>query len=601
MMHVFGHAGRWESTHSPADLRSGIPHSLRWSELPASGFGVAAPNPLHRGNTLLSLSGEPVWVQGSSYRKATPGEVLDAYLECGESLLDGLRGRFALVIGDAARRRVVLAVDPMGIERMCWASGREGIVFSDSAEAVAAFPALRAPVRPQAIHDFLLLHMIPAPATAYEGVYKLEPGTALVFEDGRATVQRYWMPSFVEEVRQPVAALEAQLRDCLASAVRRCEPGPGTGAFLSGGLDSSTVAGMLGRVSGRPARTFSIGFGVESHDEIGYARISARHFGCDASEYNVIADDIVSSFAQIAAAYDEPFGNSSALPTLYCAKLAATAGVDCLLAGDGGDEIFGGNERYARQRVFETYGHLPRWLRRGVLEPLGDAIADDSTITPLRKLRSYVQQAKIPLPERLETWNFFYRTPHARIFEPSFAARIDIRSPIEAMRTVYESIGDCTLLNRMLHYDWHYTLADSDLRKVNTMCGLAGIRVSYPMLDPEVIDLSLRVPSRLKMQGRELRSFFKRTMRGFLPDAVIDKPKHGFGLPFGHWLKTHGALRDMILGLLRRLEDRGIVRPEFLRQIIAEHEKGEAGYYGYAIWDFAMLEAWLEAHRPAGL
>src|SRR5690606_37767950 len=143
------------------------------------------------------------------------------------------------------------------------------------------------------------------------------------------------------------------------------------------------------------------------------------------TEYNVTADDIVAAFDRIAAAYDEPFGNSSAVPTLFCAQLAAQAGISHLLAGDGGDEIFGGNKRYAKQQDFEVYGRLPAWARRGVLEPLSRAIAPDSALTPLRKLRSYIDQARIPLPERLETWNLFYRTPQAEIFEPEFAAGID--------------------------------------------------------------------------------------------------------------------------------------------------------------------------------
>ncbi len=601
MTQIFGYAGRW-AMHDPAALRLHAPAGLDIAEIAPSGALLAARGMARSGDLLVAVRGQPVWTRGGRYTRdgTDSAGLLAAYQARGKALLEDLRGRFSLAIVDGDRREVLLAIDPMGIERLCWAVVGGGLVFGDSAETIANFQPLHAPLRAQAAHDFLLMHMIPSPDTAYEGVRKLEPGTQLHFADGRANLGCYWQPRFSER-RESFERLQAGLRGALDAAVARCGPDAQTGAFLSGGLDSSTVAGVLGKVSGKPARTFSIGFGVESHDEIRYARISARHFGCDSTEYNVTADDIVAAFDRIATAYDEPFGNSSAVPTLFCAQLAAQAGIGHLLAGDGGDEIFGGNERYAKQQVFEVYGRLPAWARRGILEPLSRAISPDSALTPLRKLRSYVDQARIPLPERLETWNLFYRTPHAEIFEPEFAAGIDVRRPIDTMARVYGEVRDSTLLNRMLHYDWHFTLADSDLRKVVTMCDLAGVQVSFPMLDPELIDLSLRVPTRMKMEGRELRSFYKRAMAGFLPQEVIDKQKHGFGLPFGVWLKDHAPLRDLVFGHLKRLGQRGIFRRSFLERITAEHASGEPGYYGYAIWDFAMFEAWLAAHRPRGI
>lgn len=602
MTQIFGYAGRWGTAVDPAALQQ-TPAGAVTTEIAAAGAVISARQTARSGNLLVALSGAPVWARGGRYTQEGGHceGLLAAYQARGVAMLEDLRGRFALVIVDGDRRRVLLAIDPMGIERLCWAVADEGLVFGESAEAIANFAPIQAPLRAQAIHDFLLLHMIPAPDTAYEGVNKLEPGTQLVFENGRASVTKYWTPRFNEQRSESLNALKQGLHAGLDAAVARCKPDAQTGAFLSGGLDSSTVAGVLTRVSGKSARTFSIGFGVESHDETRFARISAQHFGCDATEYNVTADDVVEAFDRIATAYDEPFGNSSALPTLYCAQLAAKAGVGHLLAGDGGDELFGGNERYAKQQIFEIYGKLPAWTRHGVVEPLSRRIAPASPIMPLRKLRSYVDQARIPLPERLESWNLFYRTAHSEIFEPEFAANIDTRRPIEGMTRVYKTAPDCTLLNRMMHYDWHFTLADSDLRKVITMCNLAGVQVSFPMLDPEVIDLSLRVPTAEKMHGRELRSFYKQAMANFLPHEVINKQKHGFGLPFGAWLKEHAPLRELIFGHLQRLAERGIVKRSFLEKIVNEHETGDAGYYGYAIWDFAMLEAWLTAHRPRGI
>lgn len=603
MTHVFGYAGRWNVKFDPASLRQHAPSGLAVAEVAPLGALISARKTARSGNLLVALRGQPVWTRASRYtRDGADGEgILAAYRARGTALLEDLRGRFSLVIVDGDQHRILLAIDPMGIERLCWAVVGDGLVFSDSAEVVANFPPLRAPLRAQAVHDFLLMHMIPAPDTAYDSIQKLEPGTQLLFENGHANLRRYWTPRFSERRGDSLEALEAGLLKALDAGVRRCNPDPQTGAFLSGGLDSSTVAGILGNVSARPPRTFSIGFGVESHDEIGYARISASHFGCDATEYNVTPDDIVTSFDRIASAYDEPFGNSSVVPTLFCAQIAANSGISHLLAGDGGDELFGGNERYAKHQVFEAYGRLPAWARHSILEPLSRRITPETRVMPLRKLRSYVSQARIPLPERLETWNLFYRTAHEEIFEPEFASRIDTRRPIGVMSEVYHAVPDCTLLNRMMHYDWHFTLADSDLRKVITMCDLAGVQVSFPMLDAELIDLSLRVPTRAKMEGRELRSFYKRAMSGFLPQQVIDKHKHGFGLPFGVWLKDHAPLRELVFGHLHRLGERGFVRKSFLNRITSEHLTGDSGYYGYAIWDFAMFEAWLAAHNPRGI
>ncbi len=199
---------------------------------------------------------------------------------------------------------------------------------------------------------------------------KLRPGTAAWFENGAERIERFWEAPFAERGGPSFERLRERLFDTLGEAVRACQPDAETGAFLSGGLDSSTVAGMLGQVSGRPPRTFSIGFGVDEYNELEYARVASRAFHAIAAEYHVTPEDIVDAFPRIAAAYDEPFGNSSAVPTYFCARLAREHGVSHLLAGDGGDEIFGGNERYARQRVFEVYQALPPGMRAHLIEPL---------------------------------------------------------------------------------------------------------------------------------------------------------------------------------------------------------------------------------------
>jgi asparagine synthase (glutamine-hydrolysing) len=546
------------------------------------------------------MQGGPVWMTTGRNGHRGPvsaDAILRAYAEEGEAALDGLRGRFALALVDHAAGTVILALDPMGIEHLAYAITADGIVFSSSAEAVARFPAVQAPVSRQALFNYLLLHIVPAPNTVYAGVCKLRPGTRVTYGNGRSHVYRYWIPRFEEERRVPVAELAEQLHRALRQGVESASPDDRTGAFLSGGLDSSTVTGVLRDVSGKPPRTFSIGFGVEQYNEIAYARIAARRFGAVAREHEVTPGEILDAFPRIAATYDEPFGNSSAVPVYACARVAAADGVTHLLAGDGGDELFGGNERYARQRVFENYRLVPAALRNRVIEPVVDRIDPGVGWLPLRKLRSYVDQARIPMPERLEYWNFMYQADLGTMLEADFAASVDRAQPLREMAEVYAEAPSNSLLNRMLFLDWHYTLADNDLRKVGSMCSLAGVSVSYPMLHPEVIDVSLQVHPDVKLPGGRLRQFYKDAMRGFLPEEILNKSKHGFGLPFGIWLKSDPAFADMIYSLLTDLKARRIVRSDVLHRLIADQRSGHHSYFGYAIWDLAMLEAWLSAHR----
>lgn len=602
-MQLFGYAGPWRTADGGAleqyaRSQAAGPRSGPAREPSPAWGGCAAPYLSVDAELVVALRGDPMGLEALDAKDLAAG-VAAAYRRWGRDLLARLQGSFALAILDRRSDSVLLAVDRMGIESLAYAVSGDGIVFGSGCGGVAHFPGLKVALRSQALLDYFLQHMIPSPNTVFEGVRKLEPGTCVSFSAGTVSAQRYWSPAFCETLEGSVADLEAQLHASLRLAVEACRPDAATGAFLSGGLDSSTVSGVLASVSKEPARTFSIGFGVEAYNELEFARCAARRFSFNAVEYHVTSDDIVTALPLIAAAYEEPFGNSSAVPTYFCAKVAAEHGVCHLLAGDGGDELFGGNERYGKQGVFEAYLRLPAVLRTGLIEPIADRIRDEHPLMPLRKFRSYVHQARTTLPERFEYWNLMHRSDLSVMLDPRFQASVDRRAPLRLMAEVFAESQAQSLLNRMLFYDWHFTLADNDLRKVGTMCALAGVKVSYPMLDPRVVDVSLRVPSRLKMEGSALRSFYKKAMRNFLPREILDKSKHGFGLPFGVWLKTDEHLAALIFALLSDLKARRIVRAEFLDQLIREQLAGDASYFGYAIWDLAMLEAWLKTHVPA--
>jgi asparagine synthase (glutamine-hydrolysing) len=408
---------------------------------------------------LVAVRGRPFW-RGMAEKRADDAlawEILVAYRREGVRLLERLYGGFALAIVDVAAHSALLAIDRMGIERLAYAAGGGGLAFSTSAEAVATMPGASARLSAQALHSYLFFHMIPSPETVFEGVWKLPAGTALEYSAGKTRLFRNWQPQVVDSGRGDETALAKRLAASLRKAVRAATPGANSGAFLSGGLDSSTVAGVLSEVGPSPAKTFSIGFGYPDYDELLYARIANHHFGCQGHEYTVQGSDIAHTLPLIARAYDEPYGNSSALPAYYCARLAREAGVNHLLAGDGGDELFAGNSRYAEQQVFEWYHRAPRFLRTGLLEPALAALPRSFNPWPLRKARGYVEKANFRLPARLEMWNFVHRLGATEILHPEFLARIDATAPFAHMQEVWDSSPGDSTLRRMLRHDWRST------------------------------------------------------------------------------------------------------------------------------------------------
>lgn len=502
----------------------------------------------------------------------------------------GATGDFAVGLRDDSGR-TFLAVDRFAVHSLCYRLIDGQLHFSSRADELAALPP-RAEIDPQAIFDYLYFHVIPSPRTIFRGVYRLPAAHCALFERGTLTVTPYWVPRFDEVARPDFTALATEFRSLLKGAVAAQLDGGKAACFLSGGTDSSTVAGMIGEASGRPAATYSIGFEAEGYDEMEFARIAAKRFGTEHHEYYVTPDDLVRSIPTVAAHYDQPFGNSSALPAFYCAQMARADGVTKLLAGDGGDELFGGNTRYAKQRVFGWYDNVPAALRGGLLEPLLER-------TPLGQLplaskgRSYVEQAKVPLPDRMQMYNLLLRLGVENVFEPGFLAQVDTSDPLHQQQAVWRQTSDASPLNRMLAFDWRYTLAEADLPKVCGTTSLAGAAVGFPFLDPAVLEFSMRLPTDYKLKGLKLRWFFKEALRGFLPDEIITKKKQGFGLPFGVWANRHDGLRELATDSLRSLAHRGIVQPAFIDVLLREHLTAHPGYYGEMVWILMMLEQWM--------
>jgi asparagine synthase (glutamine-hydrolysing) len=514
-------------------------------------------------------------------------ELLDQY---GSRALERVRGRFCAVTVRPADGVVELATDRFGTWPICYAASSNVFAFADR---VTAMPGGERAVSRQALFHYLYFHAIPGPMTVREGVTRAQPGHVVKFHAGRVETSRYWDPLFEERTRPRFEDSRDEFVALIEQAVARECTAPRMGAFLSGGTDSSTVAGMLGKVTGAAAQTYSIGFDAGGYDEMAYARIAARHFGTAHHEYYVTPDDVLRAMPRVATHYEQPFGNSSAVPAFICARRAAEDGVAKLLAGDGGDELFGGNSRYAKHRVFDLYETVPAVARSSLLEPV--FLRPMWTHVPVfKKLASYIDQARIPMPDRTQTYNLLDRVTPRAVLEDDFLAAVDAELPQQQQRETWRRVRATANINRELAFDWKYTLTDNDLQKVIGTAELAGIEVGFPLLADELVDFSLKLPPSWKLRGFALRWFFKKALEQFLPPEIIVKKKHGFGLPFGVWVCQHGGLMSLARATLLSLSERRIVRAAYIEELLERQLPSHPGYYGEMVWILMMMELWLQ-------
>jgi asparagine synthase (glutamine-hydrolysing) len=559
-------------------------------------WGIAASLALAvEGDQAAVITGRPRFDSPALQNLPPAAALLKLWRQHGREAMQHIHGNFALAVMDKKKNDVFLALDRIGAEKLAFASSPQGIVFSSQADMVAAHPAVGRQLDPQGLFNYLYFFQVPAPGSIFKGVEKLLPAQWAYWKNGELSRGFYWALHYRDAPRDDFPAQSSRFHTLLRESVARAKGNDDAAAFLSGGTDSSTVCGVLKELTGKVV-TYSIGFDSEGFDEMEYARIAGKRFGLEMNEYYVKPADIVEAIPIIANHYDEPFANESAVPTYFCAKRAAEQGFKVMLAGDGGDEIFGGNERYAKQKVFETYHRVPAPLRRGFIEPLAH-LPGLSALPPVRKVQSYIRQANVPLPDRMESYNFIYRQPLDEMFTREFLAQVDSHMPSTLLKEVYDRADSSSYINRMLHLDIKFTLADNDLRKVGAMTEAAGIDVRYPLLDDAMMDFSGEVPPDWKVKGRYLRWFFKKALTGFLPDEIINKSKHGFGLPFGVWAREYAPLRERIEDKLAALKKRNILQPSYIDHVRNEHMTGHATYFGRAIWMLMMLEEWLQAKK----
>jgi asparagine synthase (glutamine-hydrolysing) len=561
--------------------------------------------PRRYGNVVLAFAGDLLnrdELRDRSERGELQAAVARLYERQGPDGVRALRGAFALALWDEELERLVLAGDHLGLARLYYSVTPSGVAFASRASSVVAAPGVVARVDRLAVYEYLNFGYVPSPRTIWTGVYRLPPGHLLVAQRGAVACRPYWDLEYQERraglgaaARATAEAVEAAVGAALAGARPK-----DTGAFLSGGTDSSTVVGLMAKLTGERVNAFSIGFREPRYDELSYAALAARHFKAAHYARIVTADEAFEAMPELVETYDEPFGNNSAIGTLFCARLARETGVTCLLAGDGGDEIFGGNERYRTDRIFALWQRVPALLRTGVLEPALRGLGERGP-GPLRRIQRYARRAAIPNPRRFYSYEFFFAQEGQPLLDPDFLVAAGADTPWQAVEAHFARARAASELNRLLYLDLKLTIGDSDLPKVTRTAERAGVLVRFPLLHLPLVEWTAALPARFKVRGFEKRYLFKYAFRPLLPREILAKRKHGFGVPTGLWLRSHprfeALARDALLSPAAR--QRGYFRPGAIEDLLARHAAEPTPYYGDLLWTVLLLELWHRRHGAA--
>ncbi|WP_347261670.1 asparagine synthase C-terminal domain-containing protein [Rudaea sp.] len=508
------------------------------------------------------------------------------------------RGRFVQVLWQPGEDRAVALTDHFSTLSLYAFQHGDTLFLASDLRLLAALDACTREIDPVAVYHYLNFGCFPAPTTVVRGIHRVEPGTRLLWERGKLAFERYFIPEYPEDVAGADDALAAALRERIVASVHDYRPNEADawGCFLSGGTDSSSIVTILSRQSGGRVRAFSIGFDEEGYDELGYAGIAAAACGAESITARVGRAQAIALVERVVAAYDQPFGNASAVPTLACADLAAEhGGTRTMVAGDGGDEIFGGNQRYAKDHVMETYYRLPRPVK--AVGELVRRAAGGSRSHFVNRVENFFTRAALPNPDRFYTDDSFASDHYGELLESAFRAQVPHDSSLAWMRAVYALGGAAAPLHRIMRLDLLDAIAQNDLVKVHGACKARGISARFPYLDPDLVRYTGRLPARYKVRGTHKRYLFKRAMAGILPEAVIKKKKQGFGLPTAVWLRHDAAFQAMVREVLfdGRAHARGWFSVPFIEKLLAEHSDGSWDYSS-EIWRLLVLELWLRKH-----
>ncbi|WP_454065100.1 asparagine synthetase B family protein [Candidatus Nitrospira salsa] len=523
-----------------------------------------------------------------------------------QSLLTRLRGDFVLSFWDANQEALFLATDRFRVHPLFFRQDHDKFVFSSRMQGLLACPSGQdMTINPSAVLNVISSSFIPTPRTIFREVQKLPPGQLLTWKKGAMQLEPYWDMNFPNSGTLSRTAYSEKLKETFSDSItvrmKYDQKADQIGSFLSGGIDSSTVLGVLTQLAQTRMNSFSIGFGEEAFNEMSFARCAANAFDSQQHEYVVTADDTFQIIDLLVENFDEPYANASAIPTYFCAKLAREHGFQVLYGGDGGDELFAGNERYATQKIFDYYKAIPRWLRNYGVSPAVSMLASLLKLNVCIKGKKYIQRANTPYPDRLFSWGLFEILCMEEVFSGDFLKSLgDRHDPYDHVRELYahsQSLAH-TELERQLYLDMKLVISDNDILKVTRMTEANGIAVRFPFLDHRLAEFAAGVPAHIKMEGTQLRTFFKSTYSNLLPEEIRTKTKHGFGLPIPIWLRTHKKLREMMMDLLRseRVHQRGYFGQHTIDDLLKRHQEDTTSFFGTILWNFFMLELWLRRY-----
>jgi asparagine synthase (glutamine-hydrolysing) len=530
--------------------------------------------------------------QGHRFATQSDSEVIvHAYEAYGANCLTHFNGMFAFAIWDTARRRLFLARDRLGVKPLYyWTQGSQ-LVFASELSALLCHPCVPQDLDYQALDQFLTVEYIPAPRTILQDVCKLLPGHWLQFDAQGTKMERYW-----DVPIQPFAGSHADavdnLKELLADAVRlRLVSDVPLGAFLSGGIDSSTVVALMSQATDEPVRTFTIGFGEESYNETPYARLVATQFGTRHHE-EILEPDIADLALQLVNHLDEPLADFSIFPTYLVSRVASDQ-VKVVLSGDGGDELFGGYDTYVAQHADHYYRRLPSLLRHKLFPAVLDLVPPQRTKKGLiNKAKRFVEGGAMPPAWQHTRWmSFLSATDKAALYQHDLAHRLNGHAGLAFVEPYFEQSAARDFLAQQQYVDVKTYLADNILTKVDRMSMAASIEAREPLLDYRLVEFALNLPPQWKMQNGQTKLILREAMQGRIPDAVLNKPKQGFSIPLKNWLR--GPLRSFLTDTLSAgtVARRGYFQPETVTRWVDEHLSGKANH-SHRLWALAVLELW---------
>jgi asparagine synthase (glutamine-hydrolysing) len=534
---------------------------------------------------------------GHQFRSRSDIEVLvHAYEEWGESFLTRLRGMFALALWDGRTRTLLAARDRAGEKPLYWTLTSRGLLLASEVKALLVRPEVTRELDLEAVDQFLTYEYVLAPRTVLKGIHKLPPGHYLIYRDGQVTIHRYWDAAAVR-VRawsddDAAEALRAALQKATVGQMMADVP---LGAFLSGGIDSSSIVALMAEASLQPVNSFSIGFQDGTYNELPYARQIAALFKTNHRE-RTVSPNLEELFEKLIVHLDEPFADVSLFPTFLVSQLAREH-VTVALSGDGGDELFGGYDAYQAQELATRFA----WMG-GALLPAAAAVA--AALPPTEKKKGLVNKFKrftlgaTQAPDDLGHYRWMvYLSPRqkARLYSPSLRAALvggDVYAPV---REALARFGQPDLLNRQLYADLSLYLADDILVKVDRMSMATSLETRAPFLDADVMELAFSMPGHLKIRDGERKWILKRAMRDVLPREIITRKKEGFSIPMKNWLRRE--LAPLMRSLLSpaRIADRGLFEPAEVARLVDSHIAGRENH-AHTLFPLMVFERWCDAH-----